>query len=143
MKSRILVLFFLPILLLSCSGENLYEFEELSERREFLVEVIAAPVNESEPMLCWVSFFETNGYGEIFTDSRATGQVAPLQVFNNAVKTYKEVGVNVVPGENVKEFRVRIYDLESGIEYFAQAFKYPKEEVIVTFDFEDYEASVE
>lgn len=144
MKLKMVALFFITsLLLVSCSGENLYEFEELSDKEEFIVEVVAVPRKVEEPMLCWVVFHETDGYGDVFKSSRGTGGIAPFQIFNNAVKAYKKVGVNVVPEENVRAFQVRIYNLQTGTDYFVQLFENPEEEVIVTYDFDKNEILVE
>lgn len=132
----------LTVLSGSCSGENLYEFEELSKKEDYIIEFVAASEKIEDPMNFSVVFYETDGYGDLLKSAKSFSGATPFQVINDAVKEHKIVGIKVIPGQNVGAFQVRIYSLESGNEVFVRLFEEADEEVAVYYDFETGEENV-
>ncbi|MDT0691180.1 hypothetical protein RM549_15400 [Salegentibacter sp. F188] len=104
-------------ILSSCSGDNLYDFQDLSRHDDYIIEV---EVNLKDPEADF-SFrtvtFETNGYNKLLREgwafnSSTTGPASPNTYFHRvAVKAYKTTGIEFFPGENIKEVTIQIYDL--------------------------------
>ena len=143
MKSKIAILFFVSsFMLFSCSGENLYEFEELSQKEDFIVQVAAISKTEEQPMAFKATFYETDGYGDVFESKQSYGSLAPFGVLNNAVKEYEKVGVKVLPQQNIQAIQVRIFNLETGNDVLVRYFEDPEEVVSVYYNFETSEETV-
>ena len=136
MKLRIFTLFFLSILLLSCSGENLYEFEELTTKRDFIIEVMVVPEDPNKAIDFDLTFFQTNGYGELVNKSRAYNVPGEIKVVSSAVKEYKKAGVTFIPLNNVAKIGIRVYDLFYDTDILYWAFDDLEEKITVSYDFE-------
>jgi hypothetical protein len=136
MKLRILALLFLFILFLSCSGENLYEFEELTTKRDLIIEVMVVPEDPNKPIDFDLTFFQTNGYGELVNKSGGYNVPGEIKVVSSAVKEYKKAGVTIIPLNNVSRVGIRIYDLFYDTDIMYWAFKDLEGKITVSYDFE-------
>ena len=128
--------FLLAILLVSCSGENLYEFEELTERRDIIIEVVVIPEDPNELLDFQAIFFQTDGYGELVNKSVGYNSSEEFEVVRSAVKAYKKAGVTFIPINNVSRVGIRIYDLLYDTDIWYGAFENIEGKITVSYDFE-------
>lgn len=143
--SRYILAFLLAGLLVSCSGDNLYEygFEDLSGKRDFVIQVIVIPEDASKDFEFKTVFFETNGYGEILKTSPTFYNSGDFRIIRNAVKEYKKVGVTFVPRENISRIEVKIYDiLFDDTIVLWRGFDEINKEITITYDFESSKEEV-
>lgn len=129
-------------MLSSCSGENLYDFEELSKKDDFIIEVFVRADHPDKPMDFSLVTYKTDGFGRLLESHKLFGGIAEYEVINNAVKEYKKVGVTFLPGQNVARLHIRIYNLETGYVVCLQQFEEVKGEVTIYYDFETAEETV-
>ena len=134
---------FLCISLISCSGENLYEFEELSAKEDYVIQIVAIAADSQEPMTFSTIFYETDGYGDLLEAPKSFGgNIGKYWVFRTAVKEYKKAGVKFIPQENIQGVQVEIFNLESGDHVFARYFEEITGPVTVFYDFDKEEETV-
>ena len=126
-------------LLTSCSGDNLYEygFEDLSGKRDFVIQVVVIPEDTSEDFEFKTVFFETNGYGELLKTSPTFYNSGDYRIIRNAVKEHKKVGVTFVPKTNISRIEVKIYDIlfDDSVVLW-RSFDEVDSEITVGYDFE-------
>ena len=131
--------FLLGSFLISCSGENIYEynFEDLSEKRDYVIQVVVIPEEVAEGFEFQTIFFKTNGYGELSKTSPTYYSSGEYEVIRSAVKEYKKVGVTFIPKNNISRIEIKIYDIlfDDSI-VFWQGFEEVDSEITVSYDFE-------
>lgn len=127
---------FLSLLLFSCSGENLYEFEELSKRNDYVIQVVVVPKDPNKSINFQVIFSETDGFGETLREAVTYNSPGEYKVVRNAVKEYKKVGVSVVPNQNVAQVDIKIYEILFNGFVFWRSFEEVDGEISVYYDFE-------
>lgn len=105
------------LILISCSGDNLYEFRDLSRHDDYIIEVMVNLKDPNAEFSFRTVTYETNGYNKLLNESWAfssstTGSASPNIYFHRvAVKAYKTTGIEFFPGENIKNVTIQIYDL--------------------------------
>lgn len=123
-------------ILISCSSENLYEFVELTEKRDIIIEVVVIPEDPNELFDFQVIFHQTNGYGELVKKSLGYNTRGQYEVVRSAVKEYKEAGVTFIPINNVSRVGIRIYDLLYNSDIFYWTSEDIDGKITVSYDFE-------
>lgn len=103
------------VLLLACSKDNLYEldFEDLTLNRDFIYKIEFYPIDKTKTITYRVIKYQTNGYGEEVNQSIlvVTRPNSDNSIFEAAVKEYKMTGVDIYPIDNVKLFRIFLYEV--------------------------------
>ncbi|MCC8359325.1 hypothetical protein [Salinimicrobium sediminilitoris] len=123
-------------LLISCSGDNLYEFKELTRKKDIIIEVIVIPEDGNEEYDFQAVFFQTDGYGERVNKSVGYNGSEEIKVVSGAVKKYKKAGVTFTPINNVSKIGVRIYDLLYDTDIWFWAFDNIEGEITISYDFD-------
>ncbi len=123
-------------LLISCSGDNLYEFKELTRKKDIIIEVIVIPEDGNEEYDFQAVFFQTDGYGERVNKSVRYNGSEEIKVVSGAVKKYKKAGVTFTPISNVSKIGVRIYDLLYDTDIWFWAFDNIEGEITISYDFD-------
>lgn len=121
---------------ISCSGDNLYEFDELSKKEDFIIQLVVIPEDPTEKFDFQTVFFKTDGFGQILKHSIVYKSAGEYKLIRKAVKEYKKVGVTIIPNENVSRVEVRIYNLLFNDDVFWQSFENIESEITVSYDFE-------
>ena len=131
--------FLLGGLLISCSGENLYEygFEDLTHKSDYVIQVVVIPKDTNEDFEFQTIFFKTDGYGELSKKYLGYDRSGEFEVISSAVKEYKKVGVTFIPKTNISRVEVKIYDIlfdDSVVVW--RGFDEVDGEITVSYDFE-------
>lgn len=123
-------------ILISCNGENLYEFEELTEKRDVIIEVVVIPEDPNELFDFQAIFYQTNGYGELVNKSVGYNTRGEYEVVSSAVKEYKKAGVSFIPINNVSRVGIRFYSLLYDSDMYYWASENIEGKITVSYDFE-------
>ncbi len=123
-------------ILISCSDENLYEFEELTEKRDIIIEVVVIPEDPNELFDFQANFHQTNGYGELVNKSVAYNTLGEYEVVSSAVKEFKKAGVTFIPIKNVSRVGIRFYDLLYDTDIYYWTSENIDRKITVSYDFE-------
>ncbi len=126
----------LSVLLISCSGDNLYEFEDLSQKRDMVIQVVVIPEDPNKDFDFQTIFFQTNGYGELVKKTPTYSSSGKYEVVRSAVKEYKKAGVTIIPNKNVSRVEIRIYDLLFDYDVWYSAFENVEGKITLSYDFE-------
>lgn len=138
------VAFLIPfILLVSCTDENIYDFKELSNNDDYIIELKVYFEDIDEDYSFTAIDYKTTGYNKF--ESWPTGwsgdTMRETETYNWAVKEYKRVGLKFIPEKNVKRFRIQIYQLQDSDVIF-QYYSEGSEIATVFYDFENEKDTV-
>ncbi len=125
------------ILFVSCTNENIYNFKELSNHDDYIIELKVYFEDIDEDYSFTITDYKTTGYNkfEYWSAVWAGATVRETKILKWAVKEYKKVGLKFIPEKNVQKFRILIYNLEYS-EVISQYHSEGAEEVSVYYDFE-------
>ncbi|WP_378211682.1 hypothetical protein [Christiangramia antarctica] len=137
---RIIAILICVIFLYSCSGENLYEFKDLTAEDDYIYSVYIYPKNEGQPFSYKIVHYQTNGYNEIISRTMSTSVNNRNQNELYSVKGYRQNGIKFYPEENIG----KIYFLLSEVGPYDGYIGYPifqyitdgEKSVNVGFDFQ-------
>ncbi|MDT0645638.1 hypothetical protein RM545_02955 [Zunongwangia sp. F260] len=97
----------------SCSGDNLYEFQDLSQHRDYIIEIMVRFKDPDADFSFTTVTYETNGYNKLLDESWSfSGSASSTAYYHRAaVKEYKKAGIDFFPEENIESVKILIYDL--------------------------------
>lgn len=133
---HLIFIFLLANLLISCSGDNLYEFEELTEKEDFVIQLVVIPKDLKQDFNFRTIFYQTSGYGEQINKPVTFNESGEYRIIRSAVKEYKKVGVTFIPDSNISRIEIKIYNILFGEDVFWQHFEDVDGEITVWYDFE-------
>ncbi|MCP9199455.1 hypothetical protein MKO06_06030 [Gramella sp. GC03-9] len=143
-----IILLILTASLVSCSGENLYDFKDLTPKPDFIYQVRAYAEDSTKTIDYKVTVFQTNGYNELISYPYGTvsGGNKAFHASEYSVKAYKKNGVLITPRENVKRFWIVCYEVGSTNIYNEMLFQHISENaapVYVGYDFDSNQQIIE
>ena len=136
--------FLIPLMLLfSCTDDNIYNFKELSQYDDYIIELEVYFEDINEDYSFTAIDYKTSGYDkfESWPSGKSGNARSEKETYNWAVKEYKRVGLKFIPETNIRRFRIQIYQLQDSDVIF-QYYSEGSEIATVFYDFETAKDSV-